>query len=251
MVIDGGNYTPGVGATAVGFMAERTVHSHAGFVLGDLEPGMSVVDVGCGPGTITVGLATAVAPGSVLGVDRNGEQLAGARARAAQLGLTNVRFAEGSCYQLPLDDNSVDLAFSHALLEHLSEPVRALAEMRRALRSGGLAAVCSPDWGGFILSPPTAAVEHAVRAYTALMEHNGGDPLAGRRLCTHLATAGFDEVRTFARYEQYADPAVIAGYLAGQLLAAGQPEAADALTGWATDPAAMFAQAWVSARGIA
>ena len=122
--------------------------------------------------------------------------------------------------------------------------------MRRVLRPGGVVAICSPDWGGFILSPPTAAVEAAVQAYTALMEHNGGDPLAGRRLSGYLSEAGFADVRTQARYEQYADPASISGYLAGQLLAAGQSEAAVELTEWATGPAAMFAQAWVSARGV-
>lgn len=247
----GSGYTPGVGSTSVSFMAERTVHSHAGFVLSELTPGMSVVDVGCGPGTVTVGLASAVAPGNVLGVDQNGEQLAGARARADQLGLVNVRFVAGSCYELPLDDNSIDLAFSHALIEHLSQPVRALTEMRRVLRPGGVVAVCSPDWGGFILSPPTTAVERAVQAYLALMELNGGDPQAGRRLAGHLLDAGFTDVRTQARYEQYADPGSIAGYLGNQLRGAGQSEAADALSDWAIHPSAMFAQTWVSACGRA
>ena len=251
MVIDGDGYTPGVGTTSVAFMAARSADSHAGFVLPDITPGTSIVDVGCGPGTITAGLAAAAAPGSVLGIDQSGRQLASARARAEQLGLTNVRFAEGSCYELPLDDDSVDLVFSHALLEHLADPVQALAEMRRVLRPGGAVAVCSPDWGGFILSPPSPAVDHAVAAYTALMRANGGDPLAGRHLSRHLNEAGFNDVRTEARYEQYADPTSIAGYLASQLLAANQSAAAEALTEWATDPAAMFAQAWVSARGTA
>lgn len=245
-----GSYTPGVGAGAVAFMAERTVHTHAAYAVAHLESGMSVVDVGCGPGTITVGLAARVAPGPVLGIDRSGAQLAGARALARQLALGNVRFVEASCDRMPLEDNSVDFAFCHALLEHLDDPVRALTEMRRVLRPRGRVAVCSPDWGGFILSPPTPAVEEAVRAYTALMERNGGDPHAGRRLVSHLRQAGFSEVRAHARYEQYADPSVIARYLADQLLAAGRPDMADALTTWAADESAMFAQAWVSAVGI-
>jgi SAM-dependent methyltransferase len=247
---DAARYTPGVGQGAVAFMAERTAASHAAFVLPQLSAGMAIADLGCGPGTITVGLAEAVAPGAVLGIDQGVQQLAAARTHSDRLGLTNLTFKAGSCYQLPVADHSVDLVFAHALFEHLGEPARALAEVRRVLRPGGLAALCSPDWGGFILSPPTTALEHAVREYTSLMVGNGGDPLAGRRLAGYLADSGFGGIRVDARYETYAETTTVTNYLATQLADAGHDDSARALREWAADPSAMFAQTWVSAIGV-
>lgn len=156
------NYTPGWTTTAVDFMRRRTLASHAPFLLPHLRGGVDVLDVGCGPGTITREIAAVVSPGGVTGVDLSIEQ-------AEESGPIpgTVRFVEGSAYELPVPDGSVDVLFAHALLEHLARPAEALAEFRRVLRPGGLAALCSPDWGGFILTPPSSAVDDAIDTYTA------------------------------------------------------------------------------------
>lgn len=242
-------YTPGLAHSSVAFMAARSASTHARFFLPHVTSGVSVLDLGCGPGSITVGLAAAVAPAPVVGIDR-GAQLDTARAHSAALGLTNLEFREGSCYEIPLPDRSVDRVFSHALFEHLAEPARALAEIRRVLRPGGIVGLCSPDWGGFILTPPAPEVDRALAAYADLQRANGGDPLAGRRLTPMLAAAGFTRIHADARYERYPGPRHIAEYLAGQLDDAGQPAHADVLRRWAAAPSAMFAQAWVSATAI-
>ncbi|MBT2212273.1 methyltransferase domain-containing protein [Actinomadura sp. NEAU-AAG7] len=237
-------YTPGHDTSAVGFMAARTAATHARFFLPHLAPGTTLLDLGCGPGTITADLAAAVAPGRVLGLDRQAAQLSGARALARLRGLTNIEFREGSCYDIPLEDRSVDRVFSHALMEHLARPDRALAEIRRVLRPGGTVGLCSPDWGGFLLAPPA---DDAVGAYTRLQRANGGDPFVGRELGRYLTEAGFGQCRLDAHYERYDDPSRIAGYLAVQLDDAGQTAHARRLRDWAAGPAAMFAQAWVTA----
>jgi hypothetical protein len=75
--------------------ATRTAASMAGFFLPHLRPGMRVLDCGCGPGSITVGLAEHVAPGEVIGIDLDPTHIALAQRRAAAAGPANVRFARG------------------------------------------------------------------------------------------------------------------------------------------------------------
>jgi len=105
------------------------------------------------PGTITLDLAQRVAPGEIVGIDREHSQLALAREAARDRGLANATFQIASLYELPFPNASFDFAFAHALFEHLKEPLQALVEIRRVLKPGGLVALRSPDWAGFFLLP--------------------------------------------------------------------------------------------------
>jgi ubiquinone/menaquinone biosynthesis C-methylase UbiE len=228
-------------------MAKRTLESHGEFFVPYLETGLDVLDCGCGPGSITLGIAARSAPGEVVGVDFGQSQVERAAAAAAREGMRNVRFEAADCYALPFRDAAFDRVFSHALLEHLTEPVRALREFHRVLKVGGIVGVCSPDWGGFILSPPSPELSRAVEAYTKLQSRNGGDVSVGRRLGHHLAKAGFGPVRMSARYECYASLEFIGEYLAVQLEREGDADSAEVFRHWSHQEGGMFAQAWVSA----
>lgn len=244
-------YTPGQMASAVAMMAGRRVETHGSFFLPHLRPGQSVLDVGCGPGTITVGLAAAAAPGPVLGVDVGADQFDQGRALATEAGLGNLTFESASCYALPRPDQSVDRIFCHALLEHLAEPVTALREARRVLRPGGVVGICSPDWGGFLMTPPSPTVDAALQAYQQIQRDNGGDPAAGRKLGVHLVEAGFAEVRLDARYERFTSTTPMAELLAGILEHAGHDNHARNVRIWSErSSGAMFAEAWVSAVAV-
>jgi ubiquinone/menaquinone biosynthesis C-methylase UbiE len=231
-------------------MAKRTLESHGAFFLPYLRPGLSVLDCGCGPGSITMGIAASIAPGEVVGIDFAQSQVECARAAAAREGHRNARFETGDAYSLAFESGRFDRVFSHALMEHLADPAAALRELCRILKPGGVIGVCSPDWGGFILSPPSPELSRAVEAYTALQSKNGGDVRAGRKLGRHLAAAGFAAVRISARYECYPSLEFIGEYLASQLEREGDVRSAAVFRDWSQEKEGMFAQAWVCGVGV-
>ena len=99
---------------------------------------MRLLDCGCGPSSITVDLAEAVAPGEAIGIDPREDALAHGRALARERRIANVTFQAATVYQLPYPDGSFDAAFACAVLQHLAAPLAALKEMRRVLKPGGV-----------------------------------------------------------------------------------------------------------------
>ncbi|HJY76751.1 MAG TPA: methyltransferase domain-containing protein [Burkholderiales bacterium] len=240
-------YTPGHSGAVSDFMARRTLASHGAFFAPYLRPGLRLLDCGCGPGSITLGLAAHVDPGEVVGIDFAPDQIARARQAAAREGRRNVRFEAANVYSLPFENGRFERVFSHALFEHLADPQKALRELHRVLAPGGVIGLCSPDWGGFLASPPSPHLSRALDAYIALQTGNGGDVQAGRNQGLHLAAAGFEAIELSARYECYDSRELIAEYLARRLDEAGDTASASALRDWSTQKPGMFAQAWVSA----
>jgi SAM-dependent methyltransferase len=152
---------------------------------------MRVLDVGCGPGSITLGLAEVIAPGPAIGVDFQPSQVERSRAQAGQRGVANALFEVANVYELPFPDGSFDAVLAHTLLMGLREPVRALREMRRVLRPGGIVGVRDPDLGADLLVPATPLWERWRAVWVRVRQHNGGDPFLGRHLRRLLLEAGF------------------------------------------------------------
>ena len=176
-------------------LARRTAATSAAFFLPHLRPGMRLLDCGCGVGTITIGLAGAVSPGEVTGVDFEPGQIDAARALAADRAVRNVRFEAGSVYDLPYPDASFDAVFAHTLLMHLGEPRRGLREMRRVLKPGGVIGVADDDQGTLLLSPETPLFEEFYRLHQRwLREVRGAHPFAARHHRRTLLDAGFINV---------------------------------------------------------
>ncbi|MFQ6027700.1 MAG: class I SAM-dependent methyltransferase [Dehalococcoidia bacterium] len=90
---------------------------------------MSLLDCGCGPGSITTGLAQALAPSEVADEDIEASQIDQAKTHAANQGNSNRRFEAASVSKLPFPDCSIDAAFGQATLHHLGDPLRALEKM--------------------------------------------------------------------------------------------------------------------------
>ena len=229
---------------AAAFMNRRRLDPNGEFFIPFLGAGIRVLDCGCGPGTITRDIAARIAPGQIIGLDYSADQVALA-ARDSQ-GIANIEFRQGSAYALPFEDGAFDAVFSHALLEHLKEPVKALIEFRRVLKRGGMLGVCTPDWGGFLLAPPSEKLLVAFEAYKQLQNRNGGDVYCGHKLGIHAAAAGFTHIVLRSRYENYDPLSVIGDFLAVNHEEAGELMHAGPWREWARQPGGMFAQAWVS-----
>jgi SAM-dependent methyltransferase len=172
----------------------RTAANSAAYLLAELEPHMHLLDVGCGPGTITAGLAELVPQGHVTAVDMEPSVLDQARQEAAARGLTNVRFEPGDVYALAYPDASFSVVHAHQVLQHLADPVAALREMRRVCRPGGIVAVRDADFAGMVWYPDVPALDDWRDLYHRVARANGGEPDAGRRLHAWARQAGFAEV---------------------------------------------------------
>ncbi|MFB7466017.1 methyltransferase domain-containing protein [Streptomyces sp. NPDC056224] len=237
----------------------RTARNSAAYLIGELRPGMSVLDVGCGPGTITADLAELVAPGGrVTAVDASGDVVAQARAYAAERGVGGVEFATADVRALDFPDGSFDVVHAHQVLQHVGDPVRALREMRRVCRPGGIVAARDADYAAMTWYPATPGLDGWLDLYRRVARANGGEPDAGRRLRAWAREAGFTDVASsatawcFATPEEtawwsslwadrttassYADIAVRGGHASAADLAA----AAGAWRAWGASPDAWF-----------
>lgn len=194
-------YTHGYDEHSRQFMSRRIATVEAAFLLPHLQPGMRLLDFGCGTGSITAGLAGAVAPGEVVGVDIEPRQVEAARTLAAEQGVGNARFEVGSVYALPFSDGSFDAAFARSVLEHLADPVAALREVRRVLKPGGVIGVRDGDWGSRIIAPPTPLIEEGYALYVRLWALNGGNANRGREQRALLRAAGFARIEASAGAE--------------------------------------------------
>ncbi len=173
----------------------RTAANSCGYLLPLLEPGMDLLDVGCGPGTITMDLADLLGPtGRVTALERTAGALDLAREEAGRRGTTNVHFTVADVQELGLPDDSFDVVHAHQVLQHVDQPVQALREMRRVCRPGGIVAVRDSDYRAFAWHPEVPALDRWLAVSLQVARSNDAEPAAGRRLLSWARAAGFEDV---------------------------------------------------------
>jgi len=187
-------YTHGHHESVVQSHARRRAEVEAWFLLPRLKPGMRLLDAGCGPGTITAGLAKAVSPAPVVGLDAAPAVLEHARAHVSAVDVGNATFIAGDIYTLDVPDAEFDVVYANQLLQHLTDPARALGEMRRVLKPGGLLAVRDADYATMSPHPKFPEFPEWNRLYHEVAYRNQAEPDAGRVLPTWVRAAGFAEI---------------------------------------------------------
>lgn len=237
----------------------RTVANSAAYLAGHLRAGSAVLDVGCGPGTITADFARLVHPGRVTAVDTSEGVLEAARAEVGRRGLTNVIFKQADIHGLDFRDNSFDVVHAHQVLQHVADPVQALREMRRVCVPGGVVAARDADYAAMAWFPELPELDEWQSLYQRTARADGGEPDAGRRLLAWARTAGFTEITPSASSwchataterewwgGLWADRVVDSGF-ATRAIAHGFATSADlariatAWREWAADPSGWFA----------
>ena len=238
----------------------RTAANSAAYLLARLAPGQDLLDVGCGPGTITCDLARAVAPGRVVGIDAAADIVDQARATAEQAGV-EVAFEVADLYSLPFADDSFDVVHAHQVLQHVTDPVAALVEMRRVCRPGGVVAARDSDYPAFTFAPDEPDLSRAIAAYGELTRVNRANWDAARHLLGWAHAAGFVDVEPSASVWCFATPedrswwgglwadrfAAPGSFLGDQLVAHGIADRSDLMAfgngwrRWAASPDGWFA----------
>ncbi|HEY0697537.1 MAG TPA: methyltransferase domain-containing protein [Micromonospora sp.] len=239
MTTTGNRYTHGHHESVLRSHRWRTAENSAAYLLPHLSAGSTLLDVGCGPGTLTVDLAGRLTPGQVTAVEPTEGALALARAEATRQGTGNLDFSVADVHELPFADGSFDVVHAHQVLQHLPDPVGALREMRRVCRPGGVLAARDSDYAAFTGVPAVPALDEWLTLYQWAARTNGGEPDAGRRLLSWARAAGFTDVTATASVWCFATPTdrqwwggmwadrILRSDLARQLLASGRATRAD------------------------
>lgn len=198
-------YTHSHAPVVVAAHARRTAEEAAWFLLPHLEDHMHLLDLGCGPGSITAGLGRHVT--AVVGVDAAPAVLGEARRHADHQSVDNVDFVAATAYHLPFPDGRFDVVYAHQVLQHLADPVGALSEAARVLRPGGLLAVRDADYATMTHHPHDPLLDRWLDVYHQVARANGGEPDAGRRLLEWVQAAGFVDATATTTTWTYAEPA--------------------------------------------
>ena len=200
------DYTLGYSEEFLRSLRRYSAASNAAHLLPHLKPGLRVLDFGCGPGMISVGLARAVEPGELHGVDMEQSQVDIARGVAEMGGHRNAKFHVGDVTDLDFEDDSFDVVHCHNVLMYVPDTARTLAEAKRVLKPGGLIACRELITSSSFTDPHFGVLNKSWDMFRDLIAADDGHPEMGRELKSHLSEAGFADIRVSASFDMYTTP---------------------------------------------
>ena len=204
------DYTMGFSEEMLESLRRFTAETHAGHLLPHLRPGLRVLDFGCGPGTISVGLAKAVHPGEFHGVDMEESQIDQAREIAQFRRQDKAVFHVGDVTALEFEDGFFDVAHCHNVLMHVPDTHAVLTEVKRVLKPGGLIACREMICESSFSQPDFGVLGKCWDMFQDLLQADDGHPQMGRELKGHILAAGFENVRSTNSFDIYSAPADVA-----------------------------------------
>ena len=203
---DSGYTVMGYSEEMIQSLMRRNAETNAAYLLPHLRPGLRVLDVGCGPGNISVGLAQSVDPGTLYGIDRDESQVDLARSIAASLLQENATFQVGEATSLPFEDDFFDVAHCHDVLMHIPDTQAVLAEVKRVLKPGGVIGCREMIGQSCFTYPDYGVIGKAWEMFEDLIATDAGHPQMGKDLKNQLARAGFVNARITGSFDIYSTP---------------------------------------------
>lgn len=225
----------------------RTAANSAAYLLPYIGEQARILDVGCGPGTITLDFARLAGSGFVVGLDRSEAVVSEAAAAAGEAGIANGQFAVGDAYALDYAADTFDVVHAHQVLQHLTDPIRALREMARVCKPGGVIGVRDADYAAFTWWPTVPELDEWLALYRRLARSSGAEPDAGRRLKSWTQAAGLTVLASTASAWCFASDADVTwwGELWAERVAATEMSEQAKARGLATDAdLGRIAQGW-------
>jgi len=172
------------------WLSWRTVANSAAYLQPYIQPEMSILDVGCGPGSISVDMGRHVPKGRVVGMDSSPDLISEGRAFAIQQGVTNVEFQVGDVHALDFPDNTFDIVHAHQVLQHVADPIQGLREMKRVTKPGGIIAV--REGTDISYYPELSAMGTSWSLFATMARLKGGNPYAGKKIHVWAREVGFE-----------------------------------------------------------
>ncbi len=201
-------YVMGYSEALLRIMRARSAADWCGYLMPYLKPGLRVLDVGCGPGSISEGLAQAIGLGELHGIDIEPSQVEMAAQAAAERGVSNAEFSVADVTALPFEDGWFDIVHCCDVLAFVSDTGAALDEIKRVLKPGGILGCREIIMDSFLIhpDPEPKLLTRGYAVFADVLDADGGHPQMGKDLAGHMERAGFTDIRVSAAFDVFASP---------------------------------------------
>lgn len=201
-----GFYILGFSEPMVRLHQRNTAKTHARHLMPHLMPGDRILDIGCGPGSISIGLAEAVKPGELYGIDIEPSQVEIANQLAQTGGHDNAKFQVADALALPFEEGFFDVVHCRETLQYIPDTQAALAEVMRVLKPGGLFSCKEMICSSCFTYPDFGVLNNTWEIFSDIVAGDEGHPEMGKALKFHAAESGFEDAEVGLSFDLFTTP---------------------------------------------